>query len=361
MTEPVRMLHVFATLGRGGPQIRAMQLLARLGHGYAHTFVAMDGRHDALELLPRDVVHDVVAVQRLPFVASVRRFAGLLRQRRPNLLLTYNWGAIEAVAAGWWTGVCPIVHHEDGFGPEEQVQRLSRRSWLRRWLLRRTAAVVVPSHNLLAIAQREWHLAERVHCLPNGVDLQRFAPAANRATGDAPLTLGSVGGLRAEKDHATLLRAVAAMRERVRVLLVGDGPERPRLEALTQELGIAERVTFAGASSDPAPHYRAMDVFVLSSRTEQMPLSLLEAMASGLPCAATAVGDVARILPEGSRAALVPPGDPAALAGALDALCSDVARRRAEGQRNRAHAEQHYELGGCLDRFLAIYRSALSR
>ncbi|MEI6129235.1 MAG: glycosyltransferase [Planctomycetota bacterium] len=358
--KPRAALHVFSTLGRGGPQVRAMQLCAQLGGEFKHMFVALDGNFDALELLPRSIAHEVLPVARLPMLASIRRFAKLLRERQPDLLLTYNWGAIEAVAAARWLGMRAFVHHEDGFGAAEQVRRLRRRNWLRRALLRSAAAVIVPSQQLLAIAQREWRLTDAVRCLPNGVDLTRFAPASAPPAAARGFTIGTVGGLRGEKDHATLLRAVALMKQPARVLLIGDGPMRPQLAALARELQIEERVTLAGACSDPAPLYRTMDAFVLSSRTEQMPLSLLEAMASGLPCASTEVGDVRAMLPQSCGGAIVPPGAAAQLGAALDELATDAARRSREGGLNRAHCCAHYELTVCLDRFLAIYRQAAS-
>jgi len=225
--------------------------------------------------------------------------------------------------------------------------------------------VIVPSEQLLAIARTEWRLGERAQHLPNGVDLARFrpanAPAAVAVPTDRarPFTIGTVGGLRGEKDHAALLQALALMRRPARLLLVGDGPERGGLEARARALGIAERVQFAGSCADPAPHYRAMDLFALSSRTEQMPISLLEAMASGLPVASTDVGDVRVMLPAACRGALVPPGDAAGLGRVLDELAADPQRRAREGAANRRRCEQRYELAACHERYVAVYERVL--
>jgi glycosyltransferase involved in cell wall biosynthesis len=365
VTARRRLLHVFATLGRGGPQLRAVQLIERMGGGFEHAVVAMDGDLSALDALPAGL-----AVERLPrpaaraFAGSALAFVRLLRARQPDLLLTYNWGAIEAVAAAWWLGIRAIVHHEDGFGPAELRRRHWRRNWLRRLLLGPVPVVIVPSENLLAIARAEWRLGARAQHLPNGVDVARFrpAPAAGAVPTDRarPFTIGTVGGLRGEKDHGVLLAALALMRRPARLLLVGDGPERAGLEARARDLGIAERVQFAGSCADPAPHYHAMDLFALSSRTEQMPISLLEAMASGLAVASTDVGDVRVMLPAACRGALVPPGDPAALARALDDLAADPQRRAREGAANRRKCVQRYELGACHERYVAVYERVLA-
>ena len=350
-------LHVFATFGKGGPQVRAAQVLAHMGPGWRHRIIAMDDNTQAAVLLPAEIgVEFAPAPANLGFLASMRVFAQRLRQDQPDLLLTYNWGAIEAVAGARRAGFGRVVHHEDGFGREEWHRRLRRRNWVRRIVLGKVPAIVVPSRKLATIASAEWRLRpDRLHHLVNGVDCQRFRPAA---AGSAPraFTVGTVGGLRAEKDHATLLRGLAAMRDRqAGAVLVGDGPERQRLQALAGELGLGDRASFTGATDDPAPYYREMDAFVLSSRTEQMPLSLLEAMATGLPVASTDVGDVADILPEGSRGAIVEPGDPAALAGALEALAADADRRHREGQANRQRCLDDFELTASLDRFAAVY------
>ncbi|MBK8101470.1 MAG: glycosyltransferase [Planctomycetes bacterium] len=352
------ILHVFATFGAGGPQVRATQIMAHCGERFAHRVVAMDGNTAAAALLPATVRCELLpAPPRRGFLASVRAQTRLLRDTRPDLVLTYNWGAIETVAAARRAGV-PLVHHEDGFGPEEAEQRLRRRNWLRRWLLR-DVPVLVPSANLLRIAVREWGLREaNVHCLPNGVDLRRFRPQP--AANPVPV-IGTVGGLRAEKNHALLLDAFAAVTCPARLLVVGDGPLRSALMAQATRAGIADRVEFAGPQPDPAPWYHRMDLFALSSATEQMPLVLLEAMASGLPVVATDVGDVARVLPDGCRGGVVAAGDRVGLARALDDLLRDPARRTREAAANRAHCERQHELAGCLERFAAVYRAALAR
>ena len=363
MTQKRLALHVFSTFGKGGPQIRATQVLSRMGPGWRHQILAMDGHTEAASLLPGDIEVEVASVpKRLGFLASMRSFVSRLGREQPDLLLTYNWGAIEAVVGARRMRFPRLVHHEDGFGREEWERRLRRRNWIRRIALRKVPAVVVPSQNLETIATREWKVAaDRVHHLVNGVDCQHFHPAEAAASA-RPFTVGTVGGLRAEKDHAMLLGALAATPEHtVRALLVGDGAERQRLEQLAARLGVADRVTFAGATEDPAPFYREMDAFVLSSRTEQMPLSLLEAMASGLPVASTDVGDVRRMLPEGSRDGIVEAGDATALAGVFEALAGDAERRCREGQANRQRCLEDYELGACLDRFVAVYEQVANQ
>ena len=349
-----RCVHVFATFGQGGPQIRATQLLAHLGPDWRHVVIAMDGHTEAASQLPPGIeVRFEPPPPRGGFLGTVRTLQKRLRELQPELVLTYNWGAIEAAAAAVRERL-PLVHHEDGFGPGEAQRRALRRNWIRRLVLRRTP-VIVPSAVLQDIALREWRLRPQlVHLLPNGVDLRRFAPRSPVA---APV-LGTVGGLRPEKDHDNLLRALALLGPEVTARIVGGGALLAPLRERAQSLGLGDRVTFTGPVGDTAPCYHEFAVFVLSSRTEQMPIAMLEAMASGLPVVATDVGDVRRMLPASARACVVAKEDPAALAAALRPLLADAALRARLGADNRAAAEQHYQLAACYDRFVAVYRDA---
>src|SRR5262249_45570381 len=174
-----------------------------------------------------------------------------------------------------------------------------RRVLAGRLLLRMASQVVCPSQTLVRIARHAWSIPpQKVRYVPNGVDTRRFLPptseqieTARVKLGIAPgeVVVGSVGQLRGEKNHGRLVRAFAAVAagRRCRLLLVGDGPLLDSLIALARALGIEQRVLFAGNVTDPAEHYRAMDIFALPSDTEQMPIAVLEAMASGLPVVST--------------------------------------------------------------------------
>jgi glycosyltransferase involved in cell wall biosynthesis len=341
---PPLLLHAFSTFAVGGPQVRFATIVNHFGPRYRHTVVAMDGNLAARERLDPtlDVTFPTIHLPKNDTVGNVRRLRAALREIKPAALFTSNWGTIEWAIANR-IALVRHVHVEDGFGPEERTTQLPRRVWMRRlFLARRT--VVVPSLTLKKIALEQWRLnPARLRYLPNGIDLARFAagPAA-QLLGDGPL-VGTVTALRPEKNLARLIRAFAqaAAGRPARLVIIGSGPERPALEALTHELGIANRVHWPGHTPDPAPLLRSLDVYAMSSDTEQMPISLLEAMAASLPVAATDVGDIAAILPPEQRP-YVTPLDPAALGNALACLLDAPTLRTALGKANRARAEAEY-------------------
>jgi glycosyltransferase involved in cell wall biosynthesis len=345
------VLSVFATFAVGGPQVRFAAVANHHGRAFRHAIVAMDGRLDCAERLSRDldVSFPEIPIRRGAVLANLAGFRRALADIGPDVLVTHNWGSIEWAMANLLPGgVRRHVHIEDGFGPEEAEGQIRRRVLTRRLVLRRST-VVLPSLTLERIATEVWRLpARRLRYLPNGLDLTRFRPdrpaAALPAPGEGPL-IGTVAALRAEKNLGRLLRAVRLLHDEgvaLRLAIVGGGPERPALEALAAELGITEAVLFTGAIADPAAAYRAFDVFALSSDTEQMPLSVLEAMATGLPVAATMVGDVPQMVGEANRPFLCARDD-AALAAALRPLLADAALRRRVGEVNRAKAEHDYD------------------
>ena len=271
-------------------------------------------------------------------------------------MLTSNWGTIEWAMANR-VAVVPHVHLEDGFGPDERDVQIARRVRTRRlFLAGRT--VVVPSRTLERIATGQWHLnPARLRYIPNGIDLTRFQATGPKPPGAVPV-IGTVATLRAEKNIARLLHAFAAAAggSRARLVVVGDGPERAALETLGRELGIGGQVTWVGHRPDPAELLRHMDVFALSSDTEQMPISLLEAMATGLPVAATDVGDVGAMLPDEQRPYVVAP-EYASLAAALRVLLADPAIRARLGQANRARAEAAFDQRTMFDAWAALLPS----
>jgi glycosyltransferase involved in cell wall biosynthesis len=347
--RPRTLLSVFATFGVGGPQVRFAAVANRFPDRYRHLIVAMDGVTAARERLAPglNVTFPSIEIRKGATLANRRTFRAALREWRPDLLVTHNWGSIEWAMANL-PPLCRHLHIEDGFGPEEQQVQLRRRVLTRRLVLARST-VVVPSRNLERIATGTWRLStRRVLYIPNGIDLARFAgppDASLRASvpGDGPI-IGAVSGLRPEKNFPRLLRAfrIATRDFPARLALIGDGPERPALERLAAELGIAEWVHFAGHVPEPAPFYGAFDLFAVSSDTEQMPIAVLEAMAAGLAVAATHVGDVRTMLaPE--NASFIGPLDDGALAGSLLALLRDPALRQSIGAANRAKAARDYD------------------
>ncbi|MBK8977007.1 MAG: glycosyltransferase [Planctomycetes bacterium] len=358
-------LHVTPSFGLGGREMRAVQLIGLAGPAIRHTVVSLCGPLDALERVAAGLRVDGVAgpppgtaAGLFARLGAMRRY---LRALQPDLLLTYNWGAIEWVLGARMAGLRAVVHHEDGFGPDEAQRLLPRRNLFRRAVLRYARAVIVPSRRLEAIARGAWgQPAARVRYLPNGVDLERFRPAPRTARTE--VVFGCVGGVRPEKNQVLAVEALArcACRERARLRIVGDGPDLALVQQRAGELGVADRCEFVGAVADTAPEYRELDVFVIPSRTEQMPLALLEAMAGGLPVVGCDVGDVAQMVDPANRAWIVPPLDAAALAAAMDAAASDPAARARLGAANRARAEAEFELATCYGRYLATYADALA-
>lgn len=342
MTTAPLLLHVFPTFATGGAQVRLAAVLNHFGRRWRHAVIAMDGVLTCRERLDPglDITFPAVALPKGDTLGNLRRCRAVLRELAPQTLVTANWGAIEWAMAN----LVPLVRHvhvEDGLGPDEVAGQLPRRIWTRRLVLRRST-VVLPSRVLEGIALQTWRLpAARVRYVPNGVDLARFGSLAPPR--DGPPVIGTVAALRAEKNLGRLLHAFQIVRQAMpaRLVIVGDGAERAGLQALAASLGVAGDVRFAGHLPEPAGEYAGFDVFALSSDTEQMPLSILEAMAAGLPVAATAVGDV-RLMLAPENAGSVVGRDAPALAGALLHLLQAPDWGRAVGAANRARAETEY-------------------
>ncbi len=339
----MHMLSVFPGFGVGGAQVRFATVANALGAACRHSIVSLNGDLACREKLAPalDVAFPRPDHRPGRMAASVLLAGRFLRHARPDLVVTSNWGAIEWAAGARLAGL-RHVHTEDGFGPEEQVAQLPRRVFSRRLILRRSQ-VVLPSRRLHAIATELWRLpAARLHYIPNGIELDRFSALApaELPDGEGPV-IGTVAALRPEKNIARLLRAFAALRASrpARLIIVGDGPERANLERLAAQHNVAQAVLFAGHSAQPERWLASMDVFALSSDTEQMPISLLEAMACGLPAVCTDVGDVRDMLAPENRRYVTAPEDAAFAAALADIVGTGHA---AIGAANRAKARAQY-------------------
>lgn len=363
---PRRLLHVFSTFRPAGPQVRFVTLANAFGPEFSHTVVSMDGNYEASRRInPNVPIHLLPppADRRTPQCALA--MARLARTLRPDLTLSYNWGAMDAVGGFWWADVCPHIHTEDGFGPDEAVTRKLRRSLTRRLLLNRIHLTVVPSNTLLRVARTEFCLRpERLRFIPNGIDVDTWCPDPSRGArrllsiSDDTFLAGFVGHLRPEKALHVLVQAFALARlKNAKLLLVGDGSSRPGLVEAVRQCGLSGQVIFIGAVEDPMPYFQALDLFVMSSVTEQMPVSLLEAMACGLPALCTRVGDCAEMLDAGAPPVIVPPQDPGAYAQALAELAANHDLRSRLGQKNRARCAAGYSCTQMISRYASLYRA----
>jgi glycosyltransferase involved in cell wall biosynthesis len=353
------LLHAFSTFDLGGSQARFVSLANAYGPAYRHLIVAMDGHMQAAERLAANVNWQAmpIANRRGGALANRAAFRQALHDWQPDLVFSYNWGAIEW-AVGNRPRRVPHVHVEDGFGPAEAQGQLPRRVWGRRAILGLGHAhVVVPSRRLALCAQAWWMPPRRLRYIPNGVPVLAAAGARPVVPPGRPLVIGTVTGLRPEKNLARLLRAFAVARREhdLRLLIVGDGAERGALEALAQTLGVAADITFTGYLRAPQERLREMDLFALSSDTEQQPISMLEAMALGIPVIATRVGDVPFIVPAAvGEQVLCEPAD-AAFSATLQSVLNQRDAWPQWAAANLARARSHFAFDDMVERWRLVF------
>lgn len=343
--EVKTILHAFSTFKLGGPQARFVALANHFGSDYRHIIIAMDNQFAAADLLEPQVNFELMplTVQKGGAFANRRGFRQLLKQLKPDLVLSYNWGAIEWALANV-PKICPQVHVEDGFGPEEAIAQLPRRVLTRKLLFWLTSLrLVVPSRLLSKIAAELWQVpANKWSYIANGVDLP---PAAKVLSTSGPITIGTVAAIRKEKNITRLIQAfaIASQHHELRLVIVGDGPELVEIKALVSGLRLDALVTFTGYQKKPTEFLQQFDLFALSSDTEQLPIAMLEAMAAGLPVIATQVGDVPSIFANTVNPYIAKIDDADFTSTLLDAI-ANRAQWPEIGANNRQIIEKEYAL-----------------
>lgn len=367
---PPRLLHIHGSFTLGGKEARAVRLMNLWGGRAHHSIVSADpDAMDARAAIDPAIHVDFPSSPPIKGRPDPARFRAIGRfLSNFDLVLTYNWGAMDAVMShrlcAPFMRLPPLIHHEDGFNADETAGLKTRRTLYRRLALGGSFAVVVPSSRLEHITRQVWHQPDRrIHLIHNGIDVARYVttPAPDAIPGlvrsPGKLLVGTLAGLRPVKNIPRLIRAIAPHRDRVQLVVVGEGPERQAILAEAERHGIDD-LHMAGFLPDPWRYIGLLDIFALSSDSEQFPISLVEAMAAGLPVASMDVGDVAQMVAPENRPYVAT--DERGLSQALGTLSDSPELRARLGEANRARAGRDFDEATMVEAYAALYGEALS-
>jgi sugar transferase (PEP-CTERM/EpsH1 system associated) len=368
--EPgLRVLHVIDRLEVGGTELGIARVIRGLNGGFKHRVCAIRGFNE--EFVQAQALRDKVCVAGHPTAGlqlMVGRLARLMREFKPNVVHSRNWGAIEAIPAARLARVPVAIHSEHGYEVDTVAGLPLRRRIARRMAYAAADLVFTVSEELRNYhANQAWFPAERIHVLRNGVDTAKFCPRPSvrvqmrqqLGLTDDCIACGSVGRLVAIKDHSTLLQATKRLLERgvpLCLFIAGAGPELINYEqfvAASPEL--SKRVKFIGLSTDVAALLNALDIFVLPSLSEGMSNTLLEAMAVGLPVVASRVGGNPEIIGEDCAGSLFNAGDVPGLTSLLEQLIKYPAVRQKFGLAARKRIEEQFSLERMIGRYHDLY------
>lgn len=297
------------------------------------------------------------------------RIAGLCRQLRPAIVHTRNWGTVDGIVGARLARVPVVVHGEHGRHADDPAGTNRRRQRIRRVLAPWLDRIITVSDQLRAWLVSDCGIsARKVQVIRNGVDIARFRagvdPGLRQSLGlrNDDFVVGTVGRLDPVKDQGALIDAVAHMcatLPHTRLLIIGDGPERERLERQIVARGLSERAVMLGQRTDVHALLPVLDVFVLPSLGEGLCNTILEAMAAGRPVVATRVGGNPELVTDGQSGFLVPPRDPLLLAEAIGRYAGSPALGRAHGTFGRARVEAEFSIDAMARTYMALYGQQL--
>lgn len=369
---PWHVAHVIGHLRTGGAERQLVNyLLAADRCGFRHTVLCLESPGELADTVREagiDVVHLPVRTRGL--VGSVRRYARWLVANDVAVLHAHmHHAALFSRLGALWAGVPVLMTTEHGKELWKGPVRLAADHLLSRFTARH---LCVSEENVRLRRRRERVDAGKLMVVPNGVpipDLAFRGSAGERIRREFGLqpgdpVVGSVGRFIEAKGYEHMVAAVALLKReqpRVRWLAVGDGELRQSVKATAEAAGVGDCVIWAGRRGDVNDLIAAMDVWVMSSIREGLPVALLEAMACGAPIVATRVGGIPEAARDGQEAVLVPSGDAAALATAIGSLLADRERAALLGRAARERAVTGYSIDAVARQIEAVYRTELRR
>jgi len=390
------VVHVVHRLDTGGMENGVVNLVNRLpAERFRHTIVSLTGVGAIADRIANpEVVVEALGLRPGPLALALpilcRRFHAL----RPSIVHTRNVGTLEAQIAAAFAGVPVRIHGEHGWEVHDLVGSNARLLRTRRWMRRfvhQQIALSNPTYTYLRDRVRV--PVGRLASICNGVDTERFHPcrgpcntdprrggrgdaasvdAASAATSSTPIVIGYVGRLADVKNplllvdafevtHALVAARDAGLASRLRLTFVGDGPLADALRRRVCASPFGARITLEGDRDDIDERMRSFDVYALPSLAEGISNTLLEAMASGLPCVATSVGGNAEIVDAEAAATLVESKDADAFARALARYLLDPTLRAAHGARARMRAVERFGIDRMVSAYDALYTDWLVR
>lgn len=305
---------------------------------------------------------------------AYRRIVAVLREIRPALVHTHSSKAgFLARRAAWRLGI-PVLYTPHVFAFQMEVSALWQRLFAR--LERRAAQwcdYIICVSETERQAALQWRLCppEKLVLIRNGLEVEAYAAdqpgriyRADLGRAEDDELILAVGDLRTQKDYPTLLHAVALLWDfhpQLHCLIAGEGPERRKLERLIHRLKLGERVLLLGERGDIPALLSATDLFVMTSRYEGCPYALLETMAAGVPVVATRIAGIEEIIQPGLTGVLVPPGEPALLAAALDQVLSNPQLTQHRAQRAQEIVAERFTRERMLAEIAALYQRVLEQ
>lgn len=367
------VLHIVHRFATGGLENGVVNLINRMpAQDYRHAVLALTEVTDFCQRVTRDDVGFIALHKPAGQGAKVYRpLTALLRQLKPAVVHTRNLGPLEMQLPAAWCGVPLRVHGEHGRELNDLDGSNRKLQWLRRLYAPFVHRYIALSRDLERyLVDRVGIAAGRVTQIYNGVDAARFRPAGDLPApiADCPFDasahwlVGTVGRMQGVKHQTLLARAFVralelapAMRERARLALIGDGPLRAECAAILAAGRATDLAWLPGECSGVAELLRGLSCFVLPSLAEGVANTILEAMATGLPVIATAVGGNVELVRDGQTGLLVPSDDVEAMAAALLRLYHDAPTAQAMGQAGRQDVDRHYGLDAMVAAYHRVY------
>jgi len=373
------IVHVVYRFAVGGLENGLVNLVNHLPRdAWRHAIVALTDIDAAFarRIERRDV--ELIALGKgpghaLPFYPRLVR---LFRSLKPAIVHTRNLAALEVVPAAWLAGVAGRLHGEHGRDALDPDGTNIRRRRIRRLFRPFVSRYVAVAPDLAEYLIGPIGIpAERVDLIVNGVDTARFSPSKPRVpipgcpfVDPGMRLVGTVGRLDPVKAQVHLARAFSMLIQRrpelrdvLRLVIVGEGSERAEVTRVLNDAGLLDRAWLPGERDDVANVLRGLDVFVLPSLAEGVSNTVLEAMATGLPVVATAVGANPYLVDDGASGRIVPAGDPVAIANALEGYVNDPGSAAAHGEAGRQLATQRFSLDRMVDRYHRLYLDLATR
>jgi len=370
------VVHLIYKLDVGGLEKVMLDCIQGTVHkGVEHAVIALTEATEFAQMLPESV--QVFSLNKKPgsdLACHIRLFR-ILRKLKPAVIQTYNIATIEYHPIAWLAGVKGHIHAEHGrdiYDPKGENKKHN--------LLRRLMVFFIHSYIAVSDDLTQWLInyvglsKKKVKLIYNGIDTEKFAQKQELSRDILPFgkntyLFGAISRLTPIKDHQNLIHAFAILNNKlyqksnrtddIKLVIVGDGPLATELRALVEELDLKDHVYFTGEQSEIEKILPELNVYVMSSIAEGIPLAILEAMSVGLPIVSTEVGGIPELLENNKQGLLVPAQDSEALANAMLWMLEHDVESLEQGKRNRDIVDSKFSLSAMVDSYLQEYKKLI--